>query len=117
MEVLNGGDTAGLAGRTSAALARQGYRAGRVGNTAYRATTAVLYGPGAAASAAALARLFGTSATPAAFLPARHVEILLGTTAVLPASLSSAAPPAPVIPTAGPQGGAVRAKDGIPCVN
>jgi len=117
LDVLNGGDTAGLAARTSAALARQGYRAGRVGNTAYRATTAVLYGPGAAASAAALARLFGASAAPAASVPARHVEILLGTSAVLPPGLSPAAAPAPVIPTAGPQGGAVRAEDGIPCVN
>ncbi len=119
VDVLNGGDTAGLAARTSAALARQGYRAGQVGNTAYRATTAVRYGPGAAASAAALARLFGTTATAAAWLPARQVEILLGIQAVLPASLSSGGPraPAPVIPTAGPQGGAVRATDGIPCVN
>ena len=119
VDVLNGGDTAGLAARTSAALAGHRYRAGRVANTAYRATTAVLYGPGAAANATALARLFGASATQAASVPARHVEILLGASAVLPASLSSAAPPSPgsVIPTAGPQGGAVRARNGIPCVN
>jgi LCP family protein required for cell wall assembly len=117
VDVLNGGDTAGLAARTSAALARRGYRAGRVANTAYRASTAVLYGPGAAASAATLARLFGTTAAPAASVPVRHVEILLGVPAVLPPSLGSGAPPPQAIPTAGPQGGAVRAKGGIPCVN
>jgi hypothetical protein len=52
-------------------------------------------------------------------VPPHQVEILLGASATLPHILASAAPgaPDPVIPTAGPQGGAVVAKNGIPCVN
>ena len=49
VDVFNGGNTAGLAGRVSAALAKAGYRAGQVAGTAYRTSTAVRYGPGAAA--------------------------------------------------------------------
>jgi hypothetical protein len=49
-------------------------------------------------------------------VPPHQVEILLGASATLPHIPASAAPD-PVIPTAGPQGGAVVAKNGIPCVN
>ncbi len=117
VDVLNGGRTAGLAARISAGLARQGYRAGQVANTAPRTATAVLYGAGAAVDAAALAQLFGVRATPSAALPARRVRILLGGAAVLPSGLASPVPTSPVIPTTGPQGGAVHAQDGIACVN
>jgi hypothetical protein len=48
-----------------------------------------------------------------------HVQVLLGAGAVLPGALAARTPqPAPTaIPTTGPQGGAVIARDGIPCVN
>ncbi len=119
VDVLNGGDTPGLAHRVSAALAAAGYRAGQVGNTSARAATAVGYGPGAAASASKIATLFGVTAAPSAPVAAGHVEILLGATATMPHISAPAKPQAPpvVAPTTGPQGGAVTAKDGIPCVN
>jgi hypothetical protein len=118
--VFNGGNTAGLAGRVSAALAKQGFRAGQVANTSALATTSVLYGAGAAASAAVIAKMFGVTATPSTSMAARNVQVLLGANAVFPTALAPAASASPssIIPTTGPQGGAVvAAKDGIPCVN
>jgi LCP family protein required for cell wall assembly len=122
VDVLNGGDTTGLAARVSAALVKVGYRAGEIGNTSSRAATAVVYGAGASASAGTIARLFGVTATASASVPARHVEILLGASATVPAisnvtELPASHSPSVVIPSTGPQGGAVQAKDGIPCVN
>jgi LCP family protein required for cell wall assembly len=121
VDVLNGGSTAGLAGRVSAALVKEGFRAGTVANTpAQAAATPVRYGAGASASAAVIARMFGVTATPSTAIAARNVQILLGANAVFPRALSGSPTPAPssVIPSTGPQGGAVIApKDGIPCVN
>jgi LCP family protein required for cell wall assembly len=128
VDVLNGGETAGLAKRVSTALVRTGYAAGEVGNTALRAGTSVLYGAGASADARKIGAMFGVIAVPATGVRAGHVEILLGTSATFPASLaasnagsSPAAAPSPgpssVIPSSGPQGGAVSAQNGIPCVN
>jgi LCP family protein required for cell wall assembly len=119
VDVLNGGDTAGLAGRVSAALASAGYRAGRVGNTGYRTATAVRYGDGASAPAGRIARLFGATAAASASVAAGHVQVLLGTSATLPDVPPAGPPagPASVIPATGPQGGAVTARNGIPCVN
>ena len=120
VDVFNGGGTEGLAHHVSAALAKAGYRAGQIGNTSHRATTAVLYGKGAAATARAVAWLFGVRAVASASARRDHVEILLGTSATVPVisvpSPSPSSPTAPV-PTTGPQGGAVSAENGIPCVN
>jgi LCP family protein required for cell wall assembly len=121
VDVYNGGYTAGLAGRVSAALVQAGYRAGKVANTTYRTTTAVIYGSGAAASAGAIAKDFGVTATSSASVAPGHVQVLLGASAVVP--VITASPKASTshrptaIPTKGAQGGAVRAKDGIPCVD
>jgi LCP family protein required for cell wall assembly len=122
VDVLNGGITKGLAARVSAGLVKAGYRAGQVTNTSSRATTAVLYGAGASASAKSIAALFGVTAAASTSVAAMHVEILLGASAVMPAmsNTSASSPsssPSVVIPSTGPQGGAVRAKGGIPCVN
>ena len=124
VDVLNGGPSTGLAGQISAALVKAGYRAGTVGNTAARTATSVSYGTGASANAAAIARMFGVAAAPAASLGPGQVQILLGARAGLPGALAAGPPGtsapgtgATVTPTAGPQGGAVIAKDGIPCVN
>lgn len=119
VDVLNGGTTTGLAARVAAALAGAGFRAGQVGNTRARSATEVRYGPGASAPAGPIAALFGVAAVASGSVPPHQVEILLGASATLPHIPASAAPgaPDPVIPTAGPQGGAVVAKNGIPCVN
>jgi hypothetical protein len=120
VDVFNGGQVNGLAHKVSAALVSAGYRAGQIGNTSERATTAVLYGRGAQPGAAQIARMFGVSAVSNATVAAGHVQILLGANAsassVSAISTSGSAPPQ-VIPSTGPQGGAVAAKDGIPCVN
>ncbi len=121
VDVFNGGETQGLAHDVSAALVQAGYRAGQIGNTSYRTTTAVRYGHGAAASARAIARLFGVRALPSASVRRDHVEILLGASATVPVvSVPSPSPsPSPTvpIPTTGPQGGPVKSVNGIPCVN
>jgi LCP family protein required for cell wall assembly len=119
VDVLNGGYTTGLAARISAALTTAGYRAGTVGNTGLRTSTTVRYGTGASASASRIAALFGVTAVASASVAAGHVEILLGTSATMPnvPASGTSQTPAVTIPTTGPQGGAVTAKDGIPCVN
>ena len=118
--VFNGGPTTGLAGRVSAALVKQGFRAGAVGNIPARTSTAVLYGAAASANAAVIAKMFGVTALPDTGVAAGNVQVLLGGNAVVPSALAGRATPAPssIIPSTGPQGGAVIApRDGIPCVN
>ena len=107
--------------RGFAALVKDGYKAGKVGNTSPLTTTEVTYGAGAAASASKIASLFGVTASASSTVAAGHVEVLLGADATLPSSAaspsvspSSSAVP---IPTTGPQGGAVSASNGIPCVD
>jgi len=120
VDVLNGGETTGLAARVSAAFVAAGYRAGKVGNTSARQTTAVWYGSGGESSASRIARLFGVAAVASRSVAAGHVEILLGASATVPAVPAVAKPQAPAAalpPSTGAQGGAVSAKDGIPCVN
>ncbi|MGH3258788.1 MAG: LCP family protein [Streptosporangiaceae bacterium] len=121
VDVLNGGNTAGLAGQVSSALVSAGYTAGKVGNTSPLTTTRVLYGAGSAASAGKIASLFNVTAAASSAVPAGHVEVLLGADATVP-NVSATATPTPssspaALPTTGPQGGAVNASNGIPCVN
>ena len=119
--VFNGGphDRPGRAGlgRTGQA----GLPGGHGGqHPAPAAATAVLYGAGASASAAAIAKMFGVTAVPDTGVAAGNVQVLLGANAVFPSALAAgaSASPSSIIPTTGPQGGAVIApKDGIPCVN
>jgi hypothetical protein len=125
VDVYNGGNTPGLAGKVSAALVKEGYTAGKVQNTSPLATTEVLYGTGASANASKIASMFGVTASASSTLAAGHVEILLGADATLPATLpttgastspspsASSAPPSSTAPGAG----TVNAKNGIPCVN
>ena len=119
VDVYNGGSTQGLAGLVSAALVKEGYLAGAVTNTSPLTTTEVVYGAGAAANASAIAKEFGVTATPGASIAANHVEILLGADATVPGASATPSPTSSAvpIPTTGPQGGAVNAKDGIPCVD
>ena len=119
VDVYNGGSTPGLAGQVSAALVEDGYKTGQIGNASALTTTEVLYGTGSAASAGKIASLFGVTATASSTVAAGHVEVMLGANAavpgatVTPTASSSAVP----VPTAGAQGGAVNAKNGIPCVD
>jgi len=126
VDVLNGGGTAGLAARVSAAIVQGGYKAGEVGNGNGRTTTEILYGTGEAANASHIASAFGATSAASATVAANHIELLIGAdtstvpTFTAPAASPSSAPsasPSSVIPTTGPQGGAVGAEKGIPCVN
>jgi LCP family protein required for cell wall assembly len=141
VDVYNGGGTPGLAGQLSRALTSAGFKAGQVGNITARSSTQVLYGTGAAASAAKIAGYFsGVAAAASSSVAAGHVEVLLGTdatsvpttigsspasTSSSPASSSPAPPASSSAPTAsqsnGASGGAVTVKAnapyGIPCVN
>jgi LCP family protein required for cell wall assembly len=134
VDVLNGGNTPGLAGQVSAALVKQGYQAGQVGNAPSSVTTTeVLYGTGTSANASRIASSFGVTATASSTVAAGHVEIMLGADATVPStpasssassssspsssSSSSSSGSATAIPTTGPAGGTVNAKNGIPCVD
>jgi LCP family protein required for cell wall assembly len=137
VDVYNGGDTSGLARHLSQALTSAGFRAGKVGDIASQSSTQVLYGSGAAASAAQIAGYFNeVSAAASSSVAAGHVEVRLGTDATsVPAGIASAktmssessssdSPASSSGPTAsqsnGASGGAVtvqpNAPYGIPCV-
>ena len=120
LDVYNGGNIQGLASEVQDALVKDGYVAGSVGNApAALTTTEVLYGTGGATSATYIASLFKVTATASATTAAGHVEVELGSDATLAevSGTPSASSSAVAIPTTGAQGGAVNAKNGIPCVN
>jgi LCP family protein required for cell wall assembly len=121
VDVLNGGNTPGLAGQVSAALVKDGYTAGQVENTSPLTTTEVLYGTGASANASKIASMFSVTASASSTLAAGHVEVLLGADATLPSGAASSSPSPSSSPasaaTAAPGAGAVSAKNGIPCVD
>jgi LCP family protein required for cell wall assembly len=125
VSVLNGGQTPGLAGQVSAALTQLGYKAGQIADATATSATTVEYGSGAAGNAGKIASAFGVSASASSSLSAGQVEIVLGSgttstpdfsaSSPTPSSSSSTAPVS--APTAGAQGGAVHAVDGVPCVD
>ena len=122
VDVYNGGTTPGLAGAVSAALVKDGYQAGKIGNASSPLTTTeVLYGSGTSASASKIASLFNVTATASSAVAAGHIEVLIGASATLQEVTATPSPSTPstavTIPSTGPQGGAVSAKNGIPCVN
>ena len=122
VDVYNGGTTPGLAAAVSAALVKDGYRAGKIGNAGSPLTaTQVLYGSGTSASASKIASLFNVTATASSAVPAGHVKVVLGASATLQQATATPSPSSPssgaTIPTTGPQGGAVSAQNGIPCVD
>ena len=128
VDVLNGGGKPGLASRVSQAMVQAGFKTGQVGNTTPLSTTEVRYGTGEAANASRIASAFGVTSAASASVAANHVEVVLGagtttapTVSAGPASGSTASSspssPSSIIPTSGPQGGAVGAQKGIPCVD
>jgi LCP family protein required for cell wall assembly len=132
VDVYNGGNTPGLAGQLSQALTSAGFKAGKVGNIAAQQSTEVLYGTGAAASAAKIAGYFnGVTATASASVAAGHVTVMLGAdatsvppgiTAASASSSASTASSASASPTStdNSQSAPVTVKPnapfGIPCV-
>jgi anionic cell wall polymer biosynthesis LytR-Cps2A-Psr (LCP) family protein len=86
VDVYNGSDTGELAADVSQDLAAMSYKAGAVADSTsqsqpVRDDTQIFYGAGSAAAANAqvIADVMGVqSATPLSSLPARHVEVLLG---------------------------------------
>lgn len=89
VDVLNAGDTVGLASTVSQWLNRSGYTPGAARNArrGEPTTTAVDYGVGADADASEVARMLGVpggTADPA--LEAGHVRVVLGRGYVLPAA-------------------------------
>jgi hypothetical protein len=119
VDVYNGGSTQGLASQVQNALVKDGFKAGLVGNTGALTATQVLYGTGSAASASQIAKLFGVSATASTAVTAGHVQVMLGGNAAVPGASPSSSSSSSVvaIPTTGAQGGAVNAKNGVPCVD
>jgi hypothetical protein len=123
VDVYNAGNTPGLAKEVSDALVKDGYTQGIVQNaTTPLTTTEVLYGTGAATSAARIASLFNVTATASGNVAAGRVQVILGADASLPGSSGTASPSstssAVPLPTTGAQGGAVvPGKNGIACVN
>jgi LCP family protein required for cell wall assembly len=117
VDVFNGGSTQGLANDVSAALTKDGFKAGQVSNTTPLTATQVLYGTGAGTSGAKIASMFGVSATASAAVAPGHVQVNLGANARIPGATPSASNSAAAPPTAGAQGGSVIARNGIPCVN
>jgi hypothetical protein len=124
VDVLNGGNTYGLASQVQQALVNVGYQRGTVGNAPARATTEVLYGPGGQGSADNIASDFAVTAQPSARVAAGSVQVVLGADATTVPAISTpnaspAAPPPPATAadSNGANGGTVHAIDGIPCVN
>ncbi len=117
VDVYNGGSTPGLASQVSDALVKDGFTAGQVGNTGTLSATQVLYGTGSAAGAGQIARLFGVSATASTQVAAGHVQVMLGGNAAVPGATPSSSTSVVPLPSTGVQGGAVNAKNGIPCVD
>jgi LCP family protein required for cell wall assembly len=117
VDVYNGGSIPGLAGQVSDALVKDGFKAGLVGNTGVLTATQVLYGTGSSAGASQVDQLFGVSATASTQVLAGHVQVMLGGNATVPGATPSSSSSAVPLPTTGVQGGAVNAKNGIPCVD
>ncbi len=118
VDVYNGGGAPGLASQLSQALTSAGFKAGKVGNIATLPATQVLYGTGAASSAARIAGYFsGVTAAAGSSVAAGHVEVLLGAdaTSVPPGigpATSSASPASS--PAASPTSSAGNGQAGAP---
>jgi LCP family protein required for cell wall assembly len=118
VDVYNGGGTPGLASQLSQALTSAGFKAGQVGNIATQPSTQVLYGAGAAPSAARIAGYFsGVTAAAGSSVAAGHVEVLLGTDATsVPPGIGSPSPSASPAssPPAGSSSSASNGQAGAP---
>jgi hypothetical protein len=122
VDVRNGSGQEGAAGRLADALAAKGFTKGQTTTIDPQPVSQVFYGQGGSEDAGTVAHLLGglpVSASPAA--EAQHVIVYLGQGFTMPDSLQAASatsgtPSTTVIPTEGPQGGAVVGGD-VPCVD
>lgn len=134
VDVVNAGDTTGLATQVSHTLSTHGYQIGAVRDrvSGEPATTGVDYGAGAGRDAVKVAALLGTDAAgqPNSALTARHIRVILGQDYYPPStndspSASVATPRAhsadkPAMSTSTeptPDQGAPIEGGGVPCVN
>jgi hypothetical protein len=122
VDLRNGSGQDGLAGRLAGALVAKGFAKGQTTTIDPQPASQVFYGQGGRDDAVKLAQLLGglpVSASSAA--EAQHVVVYLGGGFTMPDSLQAASatsgtPSTTVIPTEGPQGGAVVGGD-VPCVD
>lgn len=124
VDVINAGDTAGLAATMSQQLTRRGYAAGQIRNAAAGdpTATAIDYGGGAAADAQNLTTILGIGTGPQqdATEGAHHIRVTLGADYTPPPSLGEAPPAADAADsttTATPDPGEPLGGNGIPCVD
>jgi LCP family protein required for cell wall assembly len=134
VDVVNAGNTTGLASTVSDVLSRRGYSTGQVRNAiaGEPATTTIDYGAGAGTDAQKVARLLGvdSSAQANSAVAAGHIRVILGEGYVLPAALDQlgSAPAAANFtdntnsgtssePTQAPDQGQPVDGGTIPCVN
>jgi LCP family protein required for cell wall assembly len=121
VDVVNGGDTAGLAGKVSQALEERGYTTGEVRDrdSGEPATTGIDYGPGADAEARTLATLLGIDAADRPDLGPGRIRIVLGKYYYLPPldDETTSTPTSTNSEPAPDEGKPIDAGGGIPCVN
>jgi len=128
VDVINAGDTEGLAARVSAMLTGRGYTGGEVRNAsgADSAVTAIGYGPDAETAARLVGQVLGISAPPRLdpALRAGSVRVTLGPDYVPPAGLddshetaASASSPSDGSADAPPDAGAPVRGGSVPCVD
>lgn len=128
VDVINAGDTAGLAAKVSQILEERNYTIGAVRDpiAGDPTTTGIAYGPGADTDAHTLATLLGIDAAANASLDAGHIRVILGGEYYPPALDDAAGTPTSTTtrssyatstePTPD-RGKPIDADDGIPCVN
>ena len=90
VDVYNGSGAPNLATEVSQAFGALGYKAGKAANSSDQSQpvtddTQVFYGAGAELNAERIANDLGTTTAALSSLPARHVEVLLGSTVTAPA--------------------------------
>jgi LCP family protein required for cell wall assembly len=128
VDVVNAGDTSGLANTVSQWLSQRGYTAGQIRNPLAGEPTAtgVDYGSDSDHDAAAITTLLGITTTPDAdpALTVRHVRVVLGPAFVLPAGFDQPSPVASTTdvadstpPTDAPDQGSPVSGQQIPCVD
>jgi LCP family protein required for cell wall assembly len=129
VDIVNAGDTAGLAGAVSRQLGRHDFIAGRIGDATpgESAYTAVEYGAGAQDDAVSVAGLLGITppADASADVPAGHVRVTIGRDYEMPdtpwgsesPSLAKTSKTSSTSTDPTPDAGKPIDGGGIPCVN
>lgn len=128
VDVLNASGVSGRAGKVSAALTAQGYKAGKVGNATAsdQSSSSIEYGSGAQADAKQLSKMLGDLPVSAgSSATAGHIQVVLGSDFSMPTELAAAASSDGAVttvadapaPDSGKPVGTTINSDTIPCVN